>query len=38
MTDGTAVPGVIVGVTRSERHDLDDQDRKQEKKDQRPGA
>jgi len=38
MTDRTAVAGVIVRVARSERHNLRDQDREQEKKDQRPGA
>ena len=37
MTDGTAMPGVIVGVTRSECDQLRNQDREQKKNCQRPG-
>jgi hypothetical protein len=37
MTDGTAVLSVIVRVTRSERDQLRDQDRQQDKDCQRSG-
>ena len=37
MTNRTAVLGVIVRVTRSERDQLRDQDREQKKDGQRPG-
>lgn len=38
MADGAAVGGVVVRVSRSERHNLGDEDREEQEESQRPGA